>query len=500
MYNLCIKSQGYLVNTLKSIDVLLKSISEKNKSHKRDYSRVLDLLAERFLTLLPPKRTLLFLEQQIVALRSLPQGVIGNHSLYYLYYEDCIKRRYLLYIQILKQLPTHFISDSKLLKIAHQLLSSKTEQEVLIVDIVLKKLGNKRKIASKAGFLLLCFAIKHPLSCIYMALRVKTLFFNERMDSRREYYIVQFLNQITNVIIKRDSTSTDKLIPLYAGIIEKHFRYDNLYNTKTAKSIQSKSKNHKIRDKILCTLLLGIERVLSSLAPDIIIRSTTPIIQNLFKIVQLYSIDLKMEAIMILHRLIASEKLLSHKFFRALYSILLHESIQCSRFMPKFFILLFQVLSSDNRRLRVLDFIKRMLKVASHSTASFSCQTLLLVSELLQLHPKLRSAVIAENSKEYFKESFMNLIFFSKGFNMHLTKKTINYSTDVSDDIFLWEIHHLANQTNTVVSSLAKNLLFGLHSVYVDNPLRDFFSMAIKLQTKYLEDSVKNTDPSRPLP
>lgn len=126
--------------------------------------QAIDALRELFTRVLLPDRPLVLLTDR--PLSSLPAHTkLGAQHLLYWHIEDAIKRRYSVFVGALDDRSRDnidFVKD-RALKAAYELLSSKPELEARLLSIVVNKLGDpSRKLASKAGYLLLCLLDQHP--------------------------------------------------------------------------------------------------------------------------------------------------------------------------------------------------------------------------------------------------------------------------------------------------------------------------------------------------
>ncbi len=111
-------------------------------------------------TLQPPTHTL------PLPLQALPvDRATRERALLFWHLEDCLKRRYALFVTALEEASRdnlEFIKE-KATKAISDLLSAKPEQEARLLSALVNKMGDpSRKIASKAGYLLSQLLLQHP--------------------------------------------------------------------------------------------------------------------------------------------------------------------------------------------------------------------------------------------------------------------------------------------------------------------------------------------------
>ena len=82
---------------------------------------------------------------------------------------------------------------------------------------------------------------------------------------------------------------------------------------------------------------------------------------------------------------LAPSQATSDRFYRALYTALLHPALPTSTKASMLLALVFKAVRDDTSDKRAAAFVKRLLQVAAHAPSGFSCGALLLVSELLKV-------------------------------------------------------------------------------------------------------------------
>lgn len=100
-----------------------------------------------------------------------------------------------------------------------------------------------------------------------------------------------------------------------------------------------------------------------------------------------------LQALMLMHQLMAARDSVSDRFYRALYSVLATDGPTTSSKAPMFLALLFKAMKSDVSVKRVAAFAKRLLQLAVNAGSNWACGALLLLSEVLKAQPALWAAV-----------------------------------------------------------------------------------------------------------
>merc|ERR1711976_91968 len=130
------------------LDVIRSGLSHSNKL----ISKTLRAIEELFINVLLPNRKLHYLEHYIIDMNSEIESYESEQLLLYLYFEECIKRRYSDFITTLEKLTLHKFKYVKEISIYVLLnfLTKKSEKENIVLNIIVNKFGdNDKKIVSQ---------------------------------------------------------------------------------------------------------------------------------------------------------------------------------------------------------------------------------------------------------------------------------------------------------------------------------------------------------------
>jgi len=185
--------------------------------------KVLTALQELFITVLLPNRKLLLLEQQRPELLVRCRDKNGEQLLLYLYFEDCIKRRYSDLVKTLARLTldnVKFIRD-RTLNITFNLFYERPEQETLLLAIIINKLGDpEKKIASKTGFLIVCMLTENSKIDIVVINELTKIILRPNIGQRTRFNAITLLNRLPVYLKISDIELNRKLLQIYFTILK----------------------------------------------------------------------------------------------------------------------------------------------------------------------------------------------------------------------------------------------------------------------------------------
>ncbi|KAK9820060.1 hypothetical protein WJX72_005600 [[Myrmecia] bisecta] len=446
--------QESAVANIKSLDELLKWVT-KRAGGRNVVGQAIDALREIFLASLLPDRKLRFFEQQ--PLGGVPKNKEGNRQLLYFYLEDCIKKRYGMFVRALEECSRdnlEFVKE-KAVKALYELLRSKPEGESELLTGIVNKLGDpSRKIASKAGYLLACLLAEHPGMKLVVVREVERFMFRPNLAERARYYCVVFLNQM--VLSHRESEGgsalAKKLIDVYFGLFKLILEGQVGHAASLARAREAKAaplpqhrakagprgKKHNPRKhkhhhppkpgqaprrsdddaapkaaevdaRILGALIAGVRRAFPYVASD----EVEPLIERhataLFKMIHTAPFGVAVQALMLLFQLMASRNAVNERFYRSLYAVLLSPEVARSSKTPMFLSLVFKALRADVSAKRTAALAKRLLQVAQEQAPPFICGALMLLSELMKERPALWNAILQPEDNGDDVEHFEDL-------------------------------------------------------------------------------------------
>ncbi|XP_035177910.1 CCAAT/enhancer-binding protein zeta [Oxyura jamaicensis] len=496
--------QDSAVHSLQFVENLVNLV--KKKGGRQQSLMALDTFRELLLSdLLPDTRKLRSFSQR--PFNNIEKMSSGNRDsrdrrLILWYFEHLLKLQVAEFVQTLETLSHDSVTATKAraLAAAHELLSSKPEQEKFLLVLLVNKLGDpQNKIATKASYLLERLLHKHPNMKGVVCSEVERLLYRSNISTKTQYYAMCFLNQI--VLSHEETPLANKLITLYFCFFRNCI------------------KKKDVESKMLSALLSGVNRAYPyAETGDEKVKEQ---MNTLFKVLHLVNFSTSIQALMLLFQVMDSQQTVSDRYYAALYKKLLDPGLAtCSK--PSMFLnLIYKSLKADVVLRRVKAFVKRLLQVASGQMPPFICGTLYLLSELLKVKPGLSVQLqdhVESDEEECFKdqeeaeedeETFVdadkevgeernrNTIENSAKpdnsssapswvhhVNMRGRKNGVSYDPLHRSPLYcgaestsLWELKKLSEHFHPSVALFAKTILEGNHIQYSGDPLQDFTLM-----------------------
>ncbi|XP_019631116.1 PREDICTED: CCAAT/enhancer-binding protein zeta-like [Branchiostoma belcheri] len=484
------------LHNLASLDTL---VSMAKKKMRREATQAVDTLKELWLSDLLPDRKLKTFEQHPLSV--LPEITGGNQEgrrrrLIMWYYEDRVKQLYAEFISAIQTLAHDTVetNKSKALGTVLELLSNKPEQEKVLLELLVNKVGDPDyKIASKAAHLLGKLVTIHPNMRLVVVREVERLLYRPNVSDKAQYYSMCFLNQL---VLDHDSSElANKLVTIY-------FSFFKVY-------VQKKEKD----TKMLSALLTGVNRAFPY--ANVKDEKVDTQINELFKVVHAVNFNISVQALMLLYQVMDSRQAVSDRYYTALYRKLSDPELKHSSRQAMFLNLLYKSVKSDVTFRRVKAFIKRILQVCCGQQPSFVCGALFLVSEIAKVHPGLRTVTLAteeSDDEEHFEDvelpdeeaavedgeqdevktesteeqkeevtvpsqpgaSWVHRLGKGKVTSSQYDPQGRNPLYCGADGSCLWELCKLANHFHPSVALFAKKILDGEVIQYSGDPLQDF--------------------------
>ncbi|XP_066280307.1 CCAAT/enhancer-binding protein zeta-like [Branchiostoma lanceolatum] len=488
------------LHNLASLETL---VNMAKKKMRREATQAVDTLKELWLSdLLPDGRKLKTFEQHPLSILTEVTG--GNQEgrrrrLIMWYYEDRVKQLYSEFISAIQTLAhdTVATNKSKALGTVLELLSNKPEQEKVLLELLVNKVGDPDyKIASKAAHLLGKLVDMHPNMRIVVVREVERLLYRPNVSNKAQYYSMCFLNQL---VLDHDSSElANKLVTIY-------FSFFKVY-------VQKKEKD----TKMLSALLTGVNRAFPY--ANVKDEKVDTQINELFKVVHAVNFNISVQALMLLYQVMDSRQAVSDRYYTALYRKLSDPELKHSSRQAMFLNLLYKSVKSDVAFRRVKAFIKRILQVCCGQQPSFVCGALFLVSEIAKVHPGLRTITLAaeeSDDEEHFEDvelpeeevivgdgeevggktesteeqkeevtkpsepgrsgaSWVHRLGKGKTSSSQYDPQGRNPLYCGADESCLWELCKLANHFHPSVALFAKKILDGDAIQYSGDPLQDF--------------------------
>jgi ribosome biogenesis protein MAK21 len=194
---------------LSAMDALLSLAQKKSRTVAE---QAIAALRELFLSsLLPDDRPLLAFSDQCFDVSDV--SALTNAELAYAFFEETLKEKYLAFLTVLQTLTMDTVTHIKktCVRCAYLLLVSKPENERLLLDIIINKLGDAHDhvVASDASFVLGKLAQKHPAMRPYLAGEVSHFMLTKvrQLPLKSLHYGCTFLNQLPLTREEQEATA-----------------------------------------------------------------------------------------------------------------------------------------------------------------------------------------------------------------------------------------------------------------------------------------------------
>nr|CCA21527.1 conserved hypothetical protein [Albugo laibachii Nc14] len=346
-----------------SIQSLVQLMGMARKHARREASMAIRSLQDLFLeTFLPSDRALLFFHQQSLLNISFPLLLVWYH-------ENQLKTVFAQFISILSNgMNDSILTFQKSCILAnHTLLSSKPEQERVLLAMLTNKLGDASgKIVSMVHALLRQLLELHPHMKHVISQEVEQLIRKKTTDNQAQARVqlqaLVFLTQIHFQRTSKDAALASHLITLYFGI------FTDAIN----------QPDNALDRKVLSVLLIGVNRAF----PYANSTHFQEELDALFRIVhQAYAFHTSVQALMLIFQVLQGTNAISDRFYIALYAKLWDPKLRKTAKHTSFLNLVFRALKNDPSVPRSAAIIKRLLQVALLMPPPFICAILYLISE-----------------------------------------------------------------------------------------------------------------------
>lgn len=306
------------------------------------------------------------------------------------YFEGELKRRFSIYVESLVAMLQDNVDapKEKALSIISSLLAHTTEEQSILLNILVNKVGDPNyKIASKTVYILTKLLKICPVKKLAVIDEVEKLICRPNMQQKSLYYSFCFLSNLR--LKEGESRLAERLIKIYFSFFQRFIKQGELDN------------------RMLSVLLAGV-----NFAFPIILENHEFIqeqMDTLHKIIHLVNFNTSLQILMLLYQIMESSDNLSDRFYMVLYRKLCDPTLKNSNRQVHFLNLLFRAIKKDYAKARIKAFVKRLLQICCYQSSPFVCGALCLLSELYREKPDLLNLKnLSENfdndDDEHFKD------------------------------------------------------------------------------------------------
>eukprot|EP01039_Chlorochromonas_danica_P000178 gene178-187_t len=379
---MALKIQESPFHHLEALDLLLGIAIKKDL---RTAGMAVEALKDLFLNnLLPDDRPLMTLAHFPV----LHPDCTPKYALL-AWFENELKIRYGQLIEVVqKALQANLVYFRKQgLATTYDLLAGKPEQEKLLLEILVNKLGDPEgTVMSKASEILRQLVSKHPAMKIVLICEVRHFIQRALSKIPLLFAAINFLNSIN--LHEKDE---DRVAQLLAEC------YLSLFET----ALEAKEKG----SRLLAALLKGINKVFPKIVE---LGDLIKYIDTIFRLAHTaQSQAASTQALVLLSHIAFQESSnttnktrsnkamdsVANRFYQAMYSRVFADQILKQSNNSDFLNLLFRSIKRDPQPRRAMAFLKRILMAAIHTPSPLSAGLLLIVSEVLSERKDLLDAI-----------------------------------------------------------------------------------------------------------
>lgn len=464
------------MHNMKAMDTLVSYCGKKSRNAAlQSINALKDLLLNG---LLPDRKLVSFAKQPL-------RRDASDVQLAVWYYEDYLKSQYFQFITILEHLSHDPIVHVRMNVISHifDLLKAKPEQEANLLRLGVNKLGDTdNKVSAKTSYQILQLEQAHPAMKKIITDAVIDLMLRPNVEYHAIYYSILTLNQ--TILTRKEIDLANSLVKTYFTLFEKILKLSDEFNgekkedkfigkseqgrknprknfkkgKKGGKSVKPNEKTEaevveEKNTRLFSALLTGLNRAFPfSELPSSVYELH---LDTLFKITHSTNFNTSVQALMLIHHIITSQKLDLGRFYRTLYESLLDPRLALSSKQGIYLNLLFKALKDDIDKPRVMAFAKRMLQISAHwINVGAIAGMIFLLSQLSKTLPEIRDLTIdpasrpdPENDVNELKEEYDG------------KKRDPKYAN--AQNSSLWEIGNFVSHYHPTVAVYASSLLSG---------------------------------------
>lgn len=406
------------------------------------YEAALKALAAVWLKLLPPRPLKRFISQYFATLPT--DAAARRKTLVYWYLEDYLKRTYAQFLSLSESMLKDRIVQRRdaWLDVVGTLLCAVAEGRSTAMAMMIDKLGDPvSSVAHKAYHHLLKLLSESSTHQAMLFTELEKVIFMKNCPLRTMRYAANVMNQL--VFSKEERKLALKCVQTYLSLFRQLALTGNIDSTVTT------------------AIIVGLRRAFPYAGVDL--APLEEHLNALFILANTGNFQQRVATLTLLQLLAfnrGTAESFQNRWYRTLYGLLLlsPKQIPQSAQLTNFFSLLHKAMRADKSKERVAAFVHRLLQRAIFFNDAMVCAVLLLVGEMAQSHPHVRSMLKAHPSKaantDYDPKAREPLF--------------ANASTEC-----VWTLNLLSHHSHPSVVKLSVLLLFGEDIVFDVHPLDD---------------------------
>ncbi|KAG5475381.1 hypothetical protein LSCM1_03494 [Leishmania martiniquensis] len=425
------------------------------------YEAALKALAAVWPKLLPPRPLKRFVSQYFVTLPT--DEVARKTTLVYWYLEDYLKRTYAQFLSLSQSMLKDRIVQRRdtWLDVVGKLLCSVAEGRSSAMAMVIDKLGDPvSSVAHKAYHHLLKLLSESSMHQSMLFTELEKIIFMKNCPLRTMRYAANVMNQL--VFSKEERKLALKCVQTYLSLFRQLALTGNVDSTVTT------------------AIIVGLRRAFPYAGVDL--APLEEHLNALFILANTGNFQQRVATLTLL-QLLAFNKGTAESFlnrwYRTLYGLLLlsPKQIPQSAQLTNFFSLLHKAMRADKSKARVAAFVHRLLQRAVFFNDAMICAVLLLIGEMSQAHPHVRSMLDARANPAAASAAVTQK---GKANRSITTTSASTYDPKAREPLFanaasecVWTLNMLSRHSHPSVVKLSILLLFGEDIVFDVHPLDD---------------------------
>ncbi|CAH8553039.1 unnamed protein product [Schistosoma rodhaini] len=385
-------AMAYLVNSypLYAIRFLDNLISLVSPSKKRDCFKSLDILSHLFCSLIPKNRALITVTNRPLNVLEKLDTSSKENVLCLWHFEDELKAVYLRFIKASEKLLLSDCVDNfkrKALGILGSLVQ-KQENQTLILNIIINKLGDRSKEFASAVIHKLRLIAGISSSFLHLIVQeVRSFLFRPNLLERSKYYAISLLSCLELKSSSRGSGTDANISSVASTLIKIYMSF-----------FRSLANSKEIPERFTTILLSGLCRVAPFISEEAF-TSMLSEVNDLFRLVHTTGFTVSVQALSVLFQISTHCVAIRDRYYQALYRKLLDPAIHQSSKNPILLRLIYQSMAGDDDTDRIVAFIHRILQLCiSHTDPGFIVGCLILINKVSLSKPNL--IMVSQINKE----------------------------------------------------------------------------------------------------